>query len=156
MNQVGQAQPETQSQAPKDLMGFLEYYLVVKAPFQIPEGGKEAIVKYGPWVLIVMMVLMLPAVLVALGLGTVLLPFGGLGYATGFGFLALGLLIQLALTAMALPGLFARKMSGWTLLFYARIVGFLSSALAGAIVGALVGAIISLYVLFQVRPLYKA
>ena len=35
-------------QAPKDLFGFLDFYLVKKAPFQIPDGGREFIVKYGP------------------------------------------------------------------------------------------------------------
>jgi hypothetical protein len=47
-------------------------------------------------------------------------------------------------------------MSGWNLLFYARIVGFVMGLLAGAVVSALVGVVISLYIMFQVRPLYKA
>jgi hypothetical protein len=66
-----------------------------------------------------------------------------------------GLLVQIGLTVVALPGLFARKRSGWNLLFYARIVGFVTSLLIGAIVSALVGIVISLYILFQVRPLYR-
>jgi hypothetical protein len=57
---------------------------------------------------------------------------------------------------LALPGLFARKMSGWTLMFYAQIVSAVSSILAGSILGGLIGALISLYILFQVRVLYKA
>jgi hypothetical protein len=83
------------------------------------------------------------------------MPFGGLGYATGFGYLAITILIELGLTVASLPGLFARKMSGWTLLFYARIVGAVSTLLAGDLIAALVGALISLYILFQVRGLYK-
>jgi hypothetical protein len=47
-------------------------------------------------------------------------------------------------------------MSGWTLLLYARLVSFVANVLAGAIVSALVVGVISLYVLFQVRLLYKA
>jgi hypothetical protein len=143
-------------QPPKDLMGFLEYYLVTKAPFQLPDNVKEWIVQYGPWISIVLMVLLLPVVLLALGIGAVLIPFGGVGYATGFTYVALGTIIQLGLTIAALPGLFARKISGWTLLFYARIVGFVVGLLSGAVVGALVRVVISLYILFQVRPLYKA
>jgi hypothetical protein len=145
-----------QEQAPKDLIGFLDYYLVKKAPVQIPDNAKEWLVRYGPWITIVLLVLALPGLLFLLGLGTVLIPFGGVGYATGFGYLALGLIVQLGLTAAALPGLFARRMSGWNLLFYARIVGFVATMLAGSIVSAIVGALISLYILFQVRPLYKA
>jgi hypothetical protein len=148
--------PQTTAQPPKDLMGFLEYYLVTKAPFQIPENGKEWIVRYGPIITIVLLVLSLPALLFVLGLGTALMPFAGIQYATGFGIAALTLVVQLVLTALALPGLFARKMSGWSMLFYARLVSFVGSLLAGALIGPLVSVIVSLYILFQVRPLYKS
>jgi hypothetical protein len=67
---------------PKDLIGFLDYYLVQKAPFQIPDGVREIIVKFGPWITLVLLVLMLPPLLLVLGVGTVLVPFGGIGYAT--------------------------------------------------------------------------
>ena len=143
-------------EAPKDLMGFLDYYLVKKAPFQIPDEAKEWIVQYGPWITIVLLVLTLPALLVVMGIGAVLVPFGGVGYATGFGYLTLGLIVQIGLTLAALPGLFARRLSGWRLLFYARIVSLVFTLLAGGIVGALVGGLISMYILFQVRALYKA
>jgi hypothetical protein len=151
MAEVGQTSSE---QAPKDLIGFLDYYLVKKAPFQIPDNAKEWLVQYGPWITIVVIVLTLPAILALLGLGAVLFPFAG--YGAGFGLLAIGLLVEIALTVMALPGLFARKMSGWKLLFYGRLVSLVARVLAGAIVSALVVGLISLYVLFQVRSLYKA
>jgi hypothetical protein len=143
-----------EASAPKDLRGFLDYYLVQKAPFQIPEGGREWIVKYGPWIVVVLLVLSLPAILLILGLGSFVAPLGGVGYAAGFGVAAIALLAQLALEVLALPGLFARKMSGWTLLFYAQIVGFLSSILYGAILGPIIGLVIGLYLLFQVRSKY--
>ena len=28
---------------PQDVIGFLDFYLVTKAPFQIPDGGREVI-----------------------------------------------------------------------------------------------------------------
>ena len=152
MVDVGQA---PKGQPPKDLVGFLDYYLVTKAPFQIPDNIKEFLVQYGPWIMIVLLILTLPALLVVLGLGTMLLPFAGVGYGTGFGLVAIGLIVELALSLMALPGLFARRMSGWTLLFYARLVSIVARLLAGAIVSAAIGGLISLYILFQVRPLYK-
>jgi hypothetical protein len=153
MAETGQTSTE---QPPKDLVGFLDYYLVKKAPIQLPDNAKEWLVQYGPWITVVLLVLTLPALLALLGLGAVLVPFAGPGYASGFGFFAIGLLVQTALTVMALPGLFARKMSGWTLLFYARLVGIVANLLAGAIVSAVVVGVLSLYILFQVRPLYKA
>jgi hypothetical protein len=142
-------------QAPKDLIGFLDYYLVKKAPFQIPDGGREWIVRYGPWIMVVLLVLALPAALVALGIGTVLLPFAGFGYATGFGFVTIFVLGSFVLRVLAIPGLFARKMSGWTLVFYAVLVDIVGGLLSGSIVGTLVGALIGLYILFQIRPLYS-
>ncbi|MGE5244886.1 MAG: chromate transporter [Betaproteobacteria bacterium] len=147
-----------EEQAPKDLIGFLDFYLVKKAPFQIPDGGKEAIVKYGPWIVVVLLVISLPLVLFALGIGAILLPFAALGSPTaagGFGFAMLVVCAELVLDVMSLPGLFARKMSGWNLIFYSRLLSIVSSLLMGAIVSAIVGGLIGLYILFQVRPLYQ-
>jgi hypothetical protein len=142
-------------QAPKDLIGFLDYYLVTKAPFQLPIAVKESIVKYGPWISVVLLVLALPPLLFILGLGAVIVPFGGPGYATSFSYLTILLIVQIGLLIAALPGLFARKMQGWRLIFYSRLLGIVSSLLSGLIVNALLGGLISLYILFQVRALYE-
>lgn len=139
--------------APKDLIGFLDYYLVQKAPFQLPAGAKEAIVRFGPWIAIILLLISLPLILVAFGLGVALLPFTPYS-APGFGLTAVVVLVELVLDVAALPGLFARKMFGWRLILYARLVSIVHSLLLGAVISAIVGGIISLYVLFQVRPLY--
>lgn len=144
------------TQPPRDLMGFLDYYLVQKAPFQIPDGGREWIVKYGPWIAVVLLILTLPPLLFALGIGAVVMPFAGVGYAAGFTYLTVLVLVNVGLMVMALPGLFARKIAGWNLLFYAQLVGFLTSLLSGSVLGGLIGLLISLYILFQVRGLYRA
>ena len=144
------------NQAPKDLIGFLDFYLVQKAPFQIPDDAKEWIVQYGPWITVVLLVLAVPPLLIVLGIGAALTPFGGTGYATGFTYVTIVLVVQLGLMVAALPGLFARKMSGWRLLFYAQILRFVFSLLSGSLFGAVVGVVLSMYLLFQVRPLYKA
>ena len=148
--------PSASSQPPKDPIGFLDYYLVTKAPIQIPEAGKEWLVKYGPWIVIVIAVITLPLLLALLGLSAVVAPFAvGVGFAAGSLIFALGALVQLGLELMALPGLFARKTSGWNLLFYANVVGIATRLLSGAVVSAVLGGLIALYILFQVRPLYK-
>ena len=144
------------AQPPRDLIGFLDFYLVQKAPFQLPDNVKEWVVQFGPWITVVLLVLALPTLLFALGVGTALMPFGGVGYAMGFTYAAVGALLEIGLMVAALPGLFARKMSGWQLIFYAQIVGFVFSVLRGAFLGGLLGTLIALYVLFQVRPLYRA
>jgi hypothetical protein len=142
------------AQAPKDLVGFLDFYLVKRAPVQIPTGGREWIVKFGPWITVVLLALSLPIVLVVLGLGTVLMPFGGLAYATGFTYAAIFLIAYFVLMIAALPGLFARRQQGWKLIFYAELLSIVYSLLTGSIVGALLGGLIGLYILFQVRTLY--
>ena len=141
--------------APKDLVGFLDFYLVKQAPFQIPDGGREWIVKFGPWITVVLLILTLPILLFALGLGAILIPFGGVGYASGFGVLTLFVIVELGLMIAALPGLFARKMAGWQLLFYSQLVSIVYNILSGHVVSGLLFGLISLYILFQVRPLYR-
>jgi hypothetical protein len=142
-------------QPPKDLIGFLDYYLVTKAPFQLPMAAKEAIVKYGPWIAIVLLALGLPAILVVLGIGALFAPFAGAQYATAFTYTTIFLIVILGLEIAALPGLFARKMQGWRFIFYARLVAIVSSLVSGLIINAIIGGLISLYILFQVRPLYE-
>ena len=146
---------EQQNANVQGLIATLDEYLVKKAPFQIPEGGKEFIVRFGPWISLVLLVLLLPFLLVALGIGTVLSPFGGGRYATGFGLVASLSIAQMVLLGMALPGLFARKMSGWMLLFYEQLLGFVTSVVGGSIVGGIIGTLIGLYILFQVRTKYS-
>lgn len=143
------------TQAPKDLIGFLDFYLVKKAPFQIPENGRELIVKFGPWILLIMLLLSLPLVLFILGIGTALMPFGGVTYATGFGVAAIFLLVYYVLSIASLPGLFARKKSGWTLAFYGECLSIIHSLLSGSIIGGIIGGLIGLYLLFQVRTKYN-
>ncbi len=151
---------KTAEKAPKDLMGFLEYYLVKKAPFQIPDNAKEWIVKYGPWITVVGIVIMLPGLLALLGLSAALMPYAG-AYASGWGVTNILLVVTIGLEAAALPGLFARKIGGWNLLFYSVAVSVLSGLVSvfygsfGSLFSTALSALISLYVLFQIRPLYK-
>jgi hypothetical protein len=140
--------------APKDLIGFLDFYLVQKAPFQIPDAGREWIVKYGPWITVVLLALFLPFVLVVLGIGTIFAPFAGPAYATSFGFVAILAIVNFVLMIAALPGLFARRQSGWNLIFYSELLHIVTSLLSGAIIGGLFGGLIGLYILFQIRTLY--
>ena len=138
------------------LIATLDEYLVKKAPFALPDGVKEFIVRFGPWISLVMLVLSLPVLLVALGISTVLMPFASVAYATGFGIVFWLTIAQVVLLVLALPGLFARKMAGWMFLFYEQLVSFVGSLLLGSVVGAIVGVVIGLYFLFQVRDKYSA
>jgi hypothetical protein len=147
-------QQTTTSSDVQGLIATLDDYFVKRAPFQLPEPAKELIVKFGPWISLVLLVLLLPLLLLALGIGAVFSPFAGPGAAAGFGIAAIFVIVQIALLAMALPGLFNRRMSGWTLMFYEQLVSFVYSLLTGSYIGGILGLIIGLYFLFQVRAKY--
>ena len=136
----------------KDLIALLDYYLVKKAPFQIPESGREAIVKFGPWIVALFLLLSLPSLFVILGLSTAFLPYGAIGYGVLW---AVAFCVYLALMVLALPGLFARKKAGWMLLFYAQLVSTVASLMSYAFLSAVVVGVIAFYVLFQVRTMYR-
>jgi len=90
--------------AAKDLRAFLIIGLSKKAPFQLPVEAREFIVRYGPWIAIVL--LACPVILVALGVGAVRLPFAAPSHAPEFGLGVAVLLLELVLDVAALPGLF--------------------------------------------------
>jgi len=135
----------------------LETYLLDKAP-SLPEGVKEFIVSYGPWIALVFLLLSLPALLFAFGLGTVFAPFaflGGLSAGVGFG---LGLIFSVAMLvveAIAIPGLLKRKMSAWRLMYYAALLGAVQSLVSFNLGGLVIGSGLTMYVLFQIKSYYK-
>ncbi len=140
----------------------LEMYLVDKAPFSIPENIKELIVNFSPYLIILGIVLTVPSILAAFGLGLFLSPFSpmmGAPWRMYFGFnytLSMIILaVSVVMEAIAVPGLLKRQESGWRWLFYASLVSVLSSVIYGGIFGALIGVLISWYVLFQVKEYYK-
>ncbi len=146
----------TSSSPLTNLEATLEEYFVKKAPFQLPAGAKEAIVKFGPWIMLVLLVMSLPVIFAALGLSAALSP-----YMMAYGaspLYSVGLWISVAalvLDGIALPGLFARKMQGWRFAYWATLISVVSSLVMGQFVSAILSAVIGLYILFQVRSMYK-
>ncbi len=143
---------------PTGFMNTLEYYFVTKAPFQIPANVKEIIVKFGPWVQLIFLLTFIPLVIALLGLGSALSVYSR-AYGASFGSMmtisTVISLVTIIMTIIALPGLFGRKMSGWNMSFYARLVSFVGSLIVGNVLGAIVGIIVSLYVWFQVKSYYN-
>ncbi len=136
----------------------LETYLVDKAPFQLPDGAREFIVKYGPWFALVMLILSLPMLLLAFGLGALVAPFallGGVQAGVGFGFTMIFSVAMLVIEAIAIPGLFKRKLSAWRLMYYASLVGGVQALVSFNLGGLVIGTGLSLYILFQIKSLYK-
>lgn len=140
-----------------DVERLCEEYLVKKAP-SLPEGAKEAIVKFGPWISLILIVMSAPLFLGLLGLGAVLMPvsfMGGLQAGMGYTLSMVLALVALVIEVVALPGLFKRQKNAWYLMFYASLVGALQNLVTFNLGGLVVGTLLSLYVLFQVKSYYK-
>lgn len=148
------------------LEGWLEKYFVKKAPWQIPGNGREVIVKLIPWLNLILLILLLPALLVIFSLGSaigVLAPSVGVAVGPLYYLALLVLLAQAVMMAIALPGLFKRKRTAWLLIYYATLISAVYAlvdwiARPIAVFGfiwSLVATAISLYILFQVRSYYK-
>lgn len=138
----------------------LELYLVKKAPFTLPAGLKEFIVRFGPWIDLILLILFVPALLAVIGISAMVMPFAyqsTFGYGYGLGYYIQIILggITFILQIVALPGLFKRSIGSWNLVFYSVLVSAVADLLRGNIVGLIIGTLISLYVLFQIKSYYK-
>ncbi|MFZ2153439.1 MAG: hypothetical protein WAV41_05335 [Microgenomates group bacterium] len=139
------------------LDNFLTEYLVKKAP-SLPDNVKEIIVKYAPYLSILVIVLAVPGVIALLGLSAMMTPFAytaGL-YRPSFSFPVLFLIASLVIEALAIPGLFARKITGWNFMLYGTLINAVYQLLRLDIGGLIISTGLSLYFLYQVKSLYKA
>lgn len=140
-----------------EIEGKLELYFGKKAP-AMPENIKEMIVKYSPYISIIVIILCLPALLTSFGLSAVVMPFTYLrSFHSGFSFSisALVLIASMVFEFMAIPGLFKRSKQSWKYMFYASLLSLLSSLLDLDLGSVLISGIISFYVLFQIKSYYK-
>jgi len=143
----------------KQLEDFFDTYLHKKAPFHLPPKAKEWIVKYGPWIVLILIILTVPVILAVFSLSAILVPFAATYAPARFSALSLigGLfsLITLVMEAAALPGLFKRTKKGWHLVYYAVLVGAVGQLLEGNIISLIINVVISMYFLFEKKEYYK-
>lgn len=135
----------------------LEEYLVKKAP-ALPDNIKEIIVKFAPWITLILLIMALPAVLILFGIGSFMMPVSYMGgFRTGntYTLSMIVLAISLVLEALAIPGLMKRTRQGWNLVFYSTLVSTVSNIISFNIGSLIIGTLISLYILFQVKSYYK-
>jgi hypothetical protein len=146
--------------APVSLEETLNLYFGQKAP-AMPANVKELLVRFAPWVTLVLLLITLPAVLIALGLGALAAPLAfliGPGYGVSYGITyTVGMVIlgvSVLLEALSIPGLFKRTRQGWRFAYYATIVSVVGSLIGFNFLSALVSAVVGFYVLFQIRSYY--
>jgi len=131
-----------------------------KAP-ALPKNVRQALVNITPWIALIFGILGILGGIAGLGLLTVFAPFamfggasGITGYGTGFLAEIIWLVASILLLA-AFPGTKARKLGGWTLLFWSEVLHLVGSLVAFSFISGIIGAVIAFYLLFQIKPYYK-
>lgn len=129
-----------------------------KAP-SLPKQWREVLVTIAPWFALVFGILGVLVGLGGLGVLSVLSPMMLVGNgvnATAWSFASVVVsLVSSVLMLIAFPGLQARKMQGWTWLFWSEWAAFASSLLAWSLLGGVIGAVIGFYLLYQMKSFYK-
>lgn len=160
----------------------LDKILVKKAPFQLPDNGRRWLVRWNPWINLVVGLfgLLAAKALWSWGhtfntlIGTLNSSLQSYGVTTstvaptlGF-FYWLSLIVLIAesvLLLMAVPGLMRRSKSrGWNLAFLGAIANLAYGVVylfvdragtASSFVGTLISTLVGLYLLFQIRGYYQ-
>lgn len=144
-----------------ELEKVLTEYFGQKAP-QMPMGLKTFLVSIAPYLAILGVAMAVLAIFPLISLssyGYGIMSNYGMMQGSYFGsmmIISLVAMIAMAgLEVMAIPGLFAKTLTGWRYMFYAQLVSLVSSLLMMNIIGFIIGAVIGFYILFQVKSLYK-
>lgn len=140
-----------------ELEKTLDLYFGQKAP-ALPKGFKRAIVDYGPWLLLIVLIISLPGLLAVFGLGTLALPFtymGGMRYGARMSAYYLFAVAMAILEIVALPGLFKKAKKSWRLLFYVSLIAFTENLVRFDLGSLVIGSIVNWYFLFQIKDQYK-
>jgi hypothetical protein len=135
----------------------LEEIFTKKVP-ALPENIKEIIVKYSPYVVLVILIFTLPLILSLLGIGAILLPasfLGGIGSGISSFVTLIFSIATLIVEILALPGLFKRAKRSWKLMFYNSLIMLVQYIFTMNIGGLVIGSAISWYFLFQIKSYYK-
>ena len=130
---------------------------------QLPDSVGEFLVKYGPYLMIVSVVVGVIGILTSFGLMAAFSPMiresyrYGYGYRYGTHFSIYGIvqLISMVLMAIAIPGLLKRSKAAWNLMFYASLVTAISYLVSMNLGSLIIGMAINWYFLFQIRKFYK-
>jgi heme/copper-type cytochrome/quinol oxidase subunit 4 len=124
----------------------------------IPASWRDVIVSVTPWLALIFGILGVFGSLSAFGISTVLSPLvvlgGGVGTATSLIAVSIIGLVTSILMLIAFPSLLKRKMPGWKYLFWAELLGIVSSIVSFSVTGVVLG-LVWLYFLFQIKPAYK-
>jgi hypothetical protein len=150
---------KTEKKDLKNILVQLEEKLVEisdKLP-KLPDSLGEFLVKYGPYLIIISLVIGVFGLLASFGLMAAVSPIAVATYGYGAHFSLYGLvgLISMVLMAIAIPGLLKRAKSAWNLIFYSSLITAVSYLIDMNLGSLIIGTAINWYFLFQIRKFYK-
>ena len=64
-------------------------------------------------------------------------------------------IVAAVLSALALPGLFNKKVMGWKYMWYNTILGVVANAITLNLAGLIIGGGLGFYILYQIKNHYK-
>ena len=140
-----------------DFIKILDEWFGQKAP-KLPANAKGVIVKIAPYYAIYVVLTSILVTLEFFGFSALLMHYGQVlilpgAIMGGYPLLVINIIV-LVLCALAVPGLFHRKASGWNYLFYVVLVNSVAQLLEFKIGGLIIYLVISFYILFQTKPFY--
>lgn len=136
------------------LESSLEGFFVKKLP-ALPVKAKELIVQFSPWIATIVLIISIPSLLSLFGLRGMMSSYWRYGYGYGLGMAMWISVASMVLVALALPGLFKRKISAWRLMFYSGLVMAVYYLVTLNLGNLIIGTAISMYILFQIKSYYK-
>ncbi len=130
---------------------------VTKSLPPLPEKVIEVLVQLSPWFAVLGVIVGVPTIMTLLGVSRAAAYYRLAGIGLGWGYQISNVLfiIQMVLSALAIQGLFARKLSAWRLMYYSAWVSIVANLISGEVLGMLIGGLLSFYILFQVKKAYK-
>jgi len=140
-----------------ELENKMAEFFIKKLP-PMPTKIKETIVKYGPYLIVLILISTIFTILAAMGIGIMAVPLA-IMVGPKYSFVLLisitfGL-IMILLQLMAIKGLFKKQLKAWKLLFYISLLQALLSLIRFDLSGLIIGSGISWYILFQIRSYYQ-
>jgi hypothetical protein len=137
------------------LDSFFSDLFLKKAP-QLSDKNRQTVAKAIGWVVLILGLFSLPGIIGSLGISKSIAPFWHIGGKIYVRWIInyLVSIAQVVLILIAVPPLFKMKAKGWQLVYWATLIGVLSSIITFSGFGLTIS-IVFLYLLYQIKKLYK-
>ena len=135
----------------------LQTYFLDKAP-KLPADIQKLIVQYGPFLVLIGVVFSVVGIVASFGfmsIGNPMRMFAGAYVGFMYQVYLLFSIVAAVLSALALPGLFNKRVMGWKYMWYNTILGVVANAITLNLAGLIIGGGLGFYILYQIKNHYK-